>query len=393
VRAFDAGLRAVVRRVFGEAPLRFALPDGTVLHAPPAPPVATVVVKDRATLWRLLRDPEAHFGEAYGAGAVDVRGDLVAALDVAYRALTGREPSKRRFRSGGGHSLRASRQNARQHYDLGNDFYRLWLDDQMVYTCAYFPTPDTPLAEAQVAKMDHVCRKLRLRPGERVVEAGCGWGALALHMARRYGVTVRAYNVSAEQIRFASERAVREQLADTVEFVEDDYRGIGGAFDAFVSIGMLEHVGPENYPALGAVIDRCLDRTGGRGLLHFIGRDRARPLNSWIRKHIFPGAYPPTLGQVLHGALEPAGFSVLDVENLRLHYAKTLSHWLARFESARDAVAARFGEVFARDWRLYLAGSQAAFETGSLQLFQIAFSRSGSNHVPWTRAGLYEPRW
>ncbi len=171
MRALDAGLRAVVRRVFGEAPLRFSLPDGTVLHAPPAPPVATVVVKDRATLWRVLRDPEAHFGEAYGAGAVDVRGDLVAALDVAYRALTGREPSKRRFRSGGGHSLRASRQNARQHYDLGNDFYRLWLDDQMVYTCAYFPTPDATLEEAQIAKMEHVCRKVDLRPGDRVVVA------------------------------------------------------------------------------------------------------------------------------------------------------------------------------------------------------------------------------
>ena len=391
VRAFDAGLRAVVRRVFGEAPLRFALTDGTVLHAPPAPPVATVVVKDRTTLWRLLRDPEARFGEAYGAGAVDVRGDLVAGLDAAYRALTRGPASAWRSYGWGGHSPRASRENARRHYDLGDDFYRLWLDDQMVYTCAYFPTPDMPLAEAQVAKMDHVCRKLRLSPGERVVEAGCGWGALALHMARRYGVTVRAYNVSAEQVRFARERAVREQLADRVEFVEDDYRGIGGAFDAFVSVGMIEHVGPENYAALGAVIDRCLDPTHGRGLLHFIGRDRARPLNSWIRKHIFPGAYPPTLGQVLHGALEPAGFSVLDVENLRLHYAKTLSHWLARFESARDTVAAQFGEVFARDWRLYLAGSQAAFETGSLQLFQIAFSRSGSNDVPWTRAGLYEP--
>src|SRR5690606_24874192 len=148
-------------------------------------------------------------------------------------------------------SLRKSRDNVYHHYDIGNEFYRLWLDEQLAYTCAYFPEPEVSLEAAQVAKFDHVCRKLNLRPGERVVEAGCGWGALALHMAREYGVTVRAYNVSREQIAYARRRAQEEGLADRVEFVEDDWRNVTGRYDAFVSVGMLEHVGKHNYRKLG----------------------------------------------------------------------------------------------------------------------------------------------
>jgi cyclopropane-fatty-acyl-phospholipid synthase len=237
--------------------------------------------------------------------------------------------------------------------------------------------------------MDLVCRKLRLGPGDKVVEAGCGWGALALHMARHYGAEVKAFNISTEQIRYGRERARAEGLAGRVEFIEDDYRNIRGRFDAFVSVGMLEHVGKEKYAALRAVIDRCLTPEGSRGLLHFIGRDRQRPLNPWIRRRIFPGAYPPTLREALEWIFEPAGLSVLDVENLRLHYARTLVHWLGRFENGVEQVRAMFGEPFVRAWRLYLAGSEAAFATGWMQLFQVVFTRTGENDVPWTRDHLY----
>ena len=169
-----------------------------------------------------------------------------------------------------------------------------------------------------------------------------------------------------------------------VEFVEDDYRNIRGDHDVFVSIGMLEHVGMPDYPTLGRVIDRSLtDR--GRGLLHFIGRNRAEPLNPWIRKRIFPGAYAPTLREVFEHVLEPQALSVLDVENLRLHYAKTLECWRHRFEGAAYQVATIFDEPFVRAWRLYLAGSHAAFTTGAMQLFQVLFSRGSSNAIPWTR--------
>ncbi len=183
-------------------------------------------------------------------GAVEVRGDLVAMLEAVYRAwpvTTHRESWLRK----GANTLRAARENVHSHYDLGNDFYRLWLDREMLYTCAYFPTPDAALEDAQIAKMDLVCRKLRLRPGDRVFEAGCGWGALALHMAKHYGVHVRAFNISPSQIAFARERAAREGLTGRAEFIEDDYRNISGACDAFVSVGMLEHVGLPDFPALG----------------------------------------------------------------------------------------------------------------------------------------------
>ena len=219
-------------------------------------------------------------------------------------------------------SLRAARDNVHHHYDLGNSFYQQWLDQELVYTCAYFERPEMSLDEAQRAKLDLVCRKLQLRPGDTVVEAGCGWGALALFMARHYGVRVKAFNVSTEQLAFARDRAAREGLTDRVEFIDDDYRNVRGTYDVFVSIGMLEHVGLAHLHTLADVLGRTLRRDGGRGLLHFIGRDTPCPLNPWIRRRIFPGAYTPTLAEVTRRVLEPAGMSVVDVENLRLHYAQ-----------------------------------------------------------------------
>jgi cyclopropane-fatty-acyl-phospholipid synthase len=235
--------------------------------------------------------------------------------------------------------------------------------------------------------MEHVGRKLRLRPNETVLEAGCGWGALALHLARRHGVRVRACNVSGEQIAWARARAQREGLAGRVEFIEDDYRNLTGRCDAFVSVGMLEHVGPEHFGDLRRVMDATL-ASHGRGLLHSIGRNRPLEFGPFVARRIFPGAYPPTLREMV-GLLEPADFSVLEVENLRLHYARTLEHWLARFEAHHEEVAERFDARFVRMWRLYLTGSIAGFRTGTLQLFQVLFARGSSNAVPWTRADLY----
>ncbi len=383
-------LRRLVARV-GPAPLRYAL--GRFTADPPAgPPVATLRFRDRRALLGLLVDPEVHFGDAYADGRIEIEGDLVKALEAAYRALADSRPSPlawlgtlRR------HSPPRARANVHHHYDLGNDFYTLWLDEQLLYTCAYFESPEQSLEQAQVAKMDHVCRKLGLQPGESVVEAGCGWGALALHMARGYGVRVRAYNLSREQVAWARDRARREGLADRVEFVLDDYRAIRDRCDVFVSVGMLEHVGRRSYRELGRVISRSLDPERGRGLLHFIGRDRPRPLNAWIRRRIFPGAYAPALAEVEQHVLWPDRLVTVDVENLRPHYAQTLRHWRERYE--RAAADGRVGgdERFRRTWRLYLAGSEASFRTGSLQLFQVLFAPTRSNGVPWTRRGLYAP--
>ena len=383
----DRWLASRVQQTMHPAPVRLVLWDGSSPYAGSAPPVGDLLLHDRRALLGLVFNPDLRFGEAYMAGRLDVRGPLQPVLDALSRSAAA-SPSWRERLSvavGRANTLAASRRHVRHHYDLGNDFYRLWLDAAMVYTCAYFPSPDAALEDAQVAKLDRVCRKLRLRRGETVVEAGCGWGALALHMARRYGVRVRAFNVSREQLEFARARAVREGLANRVEFIDDDYRNLSGRYDAFVSVGMLEHVGRERFEAFADVLRRSVRRASGRGLLHFIGRDVPRPVNAWIRRRIFPGGYTPTLAEVSTRVLAPAGMSIVDVENLRLHYARTLAHWATRFASAQDAVRSAYGEEFRRAWELYLAGSQAAFASGWLQLFQIVFVPREAAPPFWTR--------
>lgn len=398
---FSSAERWLTRKIlamFGNPPIQVVIgrDAGRIAHSNGSQAKPTVVIPDGRTLARLALDPEVAFGDGYAEGAIQVRGDLVQVLEELLRSMqktTNKRIPFARLRSWwldrlDNNSASGSRKNIHRHYDLSNDFYKLWLDERMVYTCAYFPTPSASLEEAQVAKMDHVCRKVQLQPGDNVVEAGCGWGALALHMAKHYGAKVQAFNISHEQIAYARERAKREGLADRVEFVEDDYRNISGRRDVFMSVGMLEHVGLSHYEEFGRTIHRTIG-DWGRGLVHFIGRSRPHPFSPWMRKRIFPGAYAPALSQV-RPVFEPWNIAVLDVENLRLHYAKTLEHWLGRFEASVDRVSQMFGPEFVRAWRLYLAGSLASFRTGGLQLFQIAFAGANCKQIPWTRAHLYE---
>jgi cyclopropane-fatty-acyl-phospholipid synthase len=383
-------LAGALQRKLSAAAVQLELWDGEIRYSGPHPPIGALVVDDARTLRGLLFNPNLQFGEAYMAGRLRVRGELEPVLEAVSRlspTMTWREWFSLHLSLG--NSLSRARENVHHHYDLGNDFYQGWLDEQLLYTCAYFDHPDVSLEEAQRAKMDLVCRKVRLRPGDTVVEAGCGWGALALHMARAYGARVKAFNVSREQIAYARARAVREGLAGQVEFIDDDYRNVQGHCDVFVSVGMLEHVGLQHYDSLSTVLRRVVHRAHGRGLLHFIGRDFRRPLNAWIRRRIFPGAYVPTVAEVTTRILTPARMSVLDVENLRLHYARTLRHWSDRFASMEDQVRARYGEEFRRAWELYLAGSEAAFAVSSLQLFQIVFNPAETAPPYWSRSDIY----
>ena len=386
-------LQRISERI-GAAPIQIAIGDDRFCPSGVSP-VATVTIRDGRTLAGLLLDPEIAFGEAYAAGQIQIQGDLVRFLETVYQAMLQAPVARSWYAALMSSAMQLwqdntpgrSRSNIHRHYDLGNDFYKLWLDRELVYTCAYFPTPSATLEEAQSAKMDYVCRKLRLQPGETVIEAGCGWGSLALHMARNYGVSVRAFNVSREQILYARQRARDERLDHQVEFVEDDYRNVSGKFDVFVSVGMLEHVGLDHYRELGRVIHRSIgDR--GRGFLHFLGRSHPRPLSRWIRMRIFPGAFIPSLRQALT-ILEPWNYAVQDVENLRWHYARTMEHWLQRFEASQRQVETMYDAEFVRAWRLYLAGSLAAFRTGSLQLFQMVFTGSRCPPISWTRGRLY----
>jgi cyclopropane-fatty-acyl-phospholipid synthase len=387
VTSADRWFASLVRRTTDAAAVRLELWDGTSDYNGSGPPIGDLVVRSRRTLLGLALNPDLWFGEGYMGGDLEIRGPFQHVLDALSRVSLA-DPSWRESIAAGvarANSLTGSRRNVHHHYDLGNAFYERWLDREMVYTCAYYPDPQTPLEQAQKVKLDLVCRKLRLRRDETVVEAGCGWGALALHMAREYGARVKAFNVSREQLTYARERAAREGLAARVEFIDDDYRNVSGRFDAFVSVGMLEHVGLRHFQTLGDVLRRSLRRDGGRGLLHFIGRDVPRPVNAWIRRRIFPGGYMPTLAEVTTRVLGPAGMSVIDVENLRLHYARTLADWSTRFASVKDWVCASYGDEFQRAWELYLAGSQAAFTTGWLQLFQIVVTPRESAPPSWTR--------
>jgi cyclopropane-fatty-acyl-phospholipid synthase len=380
----------------GDPPIEFELAWSGERVVPRAMRATEIVrIADRGTLRGLVRDAKVRFGDSYSTGRIEVDGDLVRLIATVFRHLS--RPSARDsiatrvagwLRRPRRNTLTGSRDNIHRHYDLGNDFYSLWLGETMAYTCAYYARAEASLEEAQVGKMDHVCRKLRVGPGDSVVEAGCGWGGLALHIAGRYGAKVRAFNISKEQLEFARRQARERGLANRVEFIEDDYRNITGNYDVFVSVGMLEHVGREHYPELGVVIARAL-ASDGRGLIHSIGRNRPEALHPWIERRIFPGAYPPSLGEMMQ-IFEPANLSVLDVENLRLHYARTLHHWLERYEGVVDKVRSMFAdESFVRMWRLYLAGSIAAFETGVLQLFQVLFTKQDNNAVPFTREYMY----
>jgi len=390
----DQWMLEKIYRAAGQPSIRLELRNSAEVSPTGPLPVANIIIEDRKTLLRLLIELEAEFGDAYSEGRITVEGDLVSALEILYRSISQVEHHgwyvklvSKCMEYVQRNSLRGSRRNIQRHYDLNTAFYQLWLDPQLIYTCAYYPSSAATLEQAQVAKLDYVCRKLRLQPGERVVDAGCGWGALALHMAQNYGVTVRAFNISREQILVARRRAKELGLSHRVAFIEDDYRNISGECDAFVSVGMLEHVGREHYRDLGSIIHCSLAKTG-RGLLHFVGRNHPLPFSTWTRKRIFHGAYAPALGEVMQ-VFEPWDLSVLDVENLRPHYAKTLEQWLARFEKSEQEISEMFTPEFTRAWRLYLAGAVAGFRVGTLQLFQIVFARTACQQIPWTRAHLY----
>jgi cyclopropane-fatty-acyl-phospholipid synthase len=393
-RSFDHSVIRWIMKSVGNPRVSVRLWNGDEFSVTEERPVACMEFRSRRAVFELLRSPSVGFGECYSRGLIDVHGDFLAFANEITAAIASHRDnsyyvSKLRslLHAMRPNSLSRSRHNVHHHYDLGNDFYRLWLDERMVYTCAYYDTPAATLDEAQVAKLDHVCRKLQLKPGQRVIEAGCGWGALALHMAEHYGVEVRAYNNSREQVAYAKERAAAMKLDDRVTFIEDDYRTIDQRCDVFVSVGMLEHVGLANFRTLGELIKRVL-KPDGFGLIHTIGRSFPNRTDSWITKHIFPGGHIPSLSQMM-SVFEPQKFSILDVENLRPHYARTCATWLQNFEATADKVTEMYDEEFVRMWRLYLAGSSAGFESGTLQLYQVLFTPRGNNDVPWTRHYQY----
>jgi len=280
-------------------------------------------------------------------------------------------------------TLGAARRNVSHHYDLSNDFYKLFLDKDWQYSCAYYPDPAMTLEEAQAAKRRHLMAKLMLKPGQRVLDIGCGWGGLALAMARDAGVEVTGITLSTEQLAMAQKRAEEAQLSHRVRFQLCDYRQLAGKFDRIVSVGMFEHVGVNHYLTFFRRV-RDLLSDGGVALLHSIGRTFSPgSTNAWIRKYIFPGGYIPSLSEVMP-AVESSGLITTDIEILHPHYADTLREWRRRFNVRRAEAAAMFDERFCRMWDFYLAGSECAFRHQGMMVFQMQLSNS-LDEVPRSR--------
>ncbi|HUL54206.1 MAG TPA: cyclopropane-fatty-acyl-phospholipid synthase family protein [Opitutaceae bacterium] len=417
-----AGVR-VLAELFAGAPLEqvgFRFWDGTP-WPDGKPRRATIVLQHRGALRAMFSSAsEKGLAEAYLADDFDIVGDVEAAFELtdflgrrgASRGLAAlvqyyhlrrlpagpaRPRSNRAFSATGGHrhSLERDRRAVTYHYDVSNDFFRLWLDHEMVYSCAYFARADDDLDTAQAAKLDLLCRKLRLRPGQRLLDIGCGWGGLALHAARRYGVTVTGVTLSRPQVELATARAAEAGLDHMVTFAARDYRELPetDSYDAIVSVGMSEHVGAEQLAGYFETAGRRL-KPGGVFLNHAISegaRPRRRLGASFADAYVFPDGDIPPVPVVLRAA-EAAGLEVRDVENLREHYALTLRHWVRRLEAGHEAARAYVDEAIYRVWRLYMAGSAYGFAHGHLAVYQVLLSKSeqgGVAGLPLTRRDWY----
>lgn len=368
-----------------------------------ARPDVVIQIHDPKLYRRLALHPTRHVGRAYVDGTLTIaEGTLTDFLNLALlndriAAWGAAGELQRRFdevtRLVAVVNLpNRSRRNVHHHYDLNADFYRLFLDEDLQYSCAYYARDDLTLEDAQEAKKAHIAAKLDLQPGQRVLDIGCGFGGMALFLARNYGVHVTGITLSTEQLRIARERAAGLGLSRGVEFRLEDYRRTQGTFDRIVSVGMFEHVGRPHYRQFFARVHQLLAEDGV-AVLHTIGRQMPpSPINAWMRENIFPGAYLPSLSQ-LAPVLEKNDYWLADFENLRLHYATTLREWNRRFQVNRERVHAldpvRYDERFCRKWEFYLQACEAAFRHSGLTVFQLQLTKR-IDALPITRDYMFE---
>ncbi len=357
-------------------------------------PAAAMRLNTAGGLSAVVRNPQLQLGEAYmnqwwdlAAGSLH---DLLTILRINLEAAGAgggrrRQPLKALLSSW--NTIAASQRNVSHHYNLDESLFRACLDETMHYSCAYFRDPQASLEEAQRAKSEHIATKLNLSPGQRVLDIGCGWGSLALHLARHHDVSVTGLTLSSEQLRVAEASARAQGLAEQVQFRLEDYREHRETYDRIVSVGMFEHVGKQHVQRFfDALRQRLAD--DGVALLHTIGStDPPSPVNPWIRRHIFPGGYIPSMS-VIAPAVERARLVTTDIEVLRQHYALTLKEWNRRFQKVRGQFVESKGEAFCRMWEFYLVVSQTAFEVGDLVVLQWQLAKH-NRAVPMTRDYIY----
>ncbi len=391
-RRFDDFIARMGRH---DVPLRLRLWNGREAALGPAPRV-TFEIKSISALRRLLRPSLASLGQAYVDGKIDIEGTIDDVIAVAAKLSAHAGRQMRRAARMMRHTRRVDAEAIAYHYDVSNDFYRLWLDEEMVYSCAYFRSPDDSLEQAQLAKIDHILGKLRLQPGQRLLDIGCGWGALVLRAARNHGVRAVGITLSRNQHDLARERVAAAGLEGRVDIRLQDYRDVEGPFDRIVSVGMLEHVGLKNLRGYFARTRELL-ADGGVCLNHGITSTDADSAESpfgggeFIDHYVFPHGELPHIGFLLR-EMTAAGLEATDVENLRRHYALTARHWSRRFEQNGAQIRALAGEKRYRIWRTYLAGCAYGFDHDWIALHQIVAVKAGgpgTNPLPLTRDYMY----
>jgi cyclopropane-fatty-acyl-phospholipid synthase len=399
----QAVLDVILRRFVRHGRLTVRWPDQrlTTYAGAQDGPEAGMALLSRATVRRLVLNPALHFGEDYMDGTLVPLDcsiyELLDTLGMNMMAQPNSHPLARlhtvlanlRRRFDQYNPAPRAQRNVAHHYDLNGRLYSLFLDRDRQYSCAYFPRGDETLEAAQLAKKRHIAAKLCLdRPGLEVLDIGCGWGGMALTLAREFGARVTGITLSQEQLTEARARAAAEGLADRVTFELLDYRAVQQRFDRIVSVGMFEHVGVGYYGDFFNTVARCL-KPDGVALLHAIGRsDGPGSTNPWIAKYIFPGGYCPALSEVIP-PIERSRLMVTDIEILRLHYAETLRHWRRRFAANRDAITAIYDERFCRMFECYLAGSEVAFRREGQMVFQIQLTHQ-VDAAPLTRDYIHE---
>ncbi|MFC3126847.1 class I SAM-dependent methyltransferase [Pseudoroseomonas globiformis] len=394
---FDRVLSRMIRR--GTLTVRY--PDGqTSMHRGADGPAACMHIRTARAARRLVTNPGLAFGEGYMDGEIEPADGttLFDLLDLlVLNMMENSHPGEavmEKLRWLRRHidqlnPVGRARRNVAHHYDLNGRLYALFLDRDRQYSCAYFPTGNETLEEAQLLKKRHIAAKLRLdRPGLEVLDIGCGWGGMALHLAREHGARVTGITLSTEQLEVAQARAAEAGLADHVTFEMMDYRNWRRPVDRVVSVGMFEHVGIDHYKSFFRTVRGAL-KEDGVALIHAIGRsDGPGSTNPWIAKYIFPGGYSPALSEVLPAA-EKSGLWVTDLEVLRLHYAQTLAHWRRRFAANRDAIQSLYDERFCRMFEFYLVGSELAFRRMGHMNWQMQLTRK-LDALPITRDYMYE---
>jgi len=381
-----------------QLPLRLRLWDGHEFNLGPEPSV-TIVVKDPQLVTQFTHPTLDLLGTAFVEGKLEMEGsigEVIRVCDELSQALLDNDESDQPIRTV--HDKDTDAAAISYHYDLSNEFYQLWLDKDMAYSCAYFQTGTETLEQAQHAKFEHLCRKLRLKAGDYLLDVGCGWGGLARYAAREYGARVFGITLSKEQLKLARKRVKAEGLDHLVELQLLDYRDLpqDGRFDKVVSVGMFEHVGHANLQVycerlFGAVREGGLVMNHGITAKHTDGRPVGRGAGDFIERYVFPHGELPHMA-MMSARISEAGFEVVDVESLRLHYAKTLDHWSKRLEGKLEKAAAMVPEQALRIWRLYLAGCSYAFAHGWINIHQILAVKAysdGTHGLPWTREDLY----